>query len=199
MKVKNVLLTLIVLALFACSSDDLTNNLQDVNSEIQLEQNILNTSNASFQIPQTTQFSSEDEDGFILIGLGGINYGNCPEFMAPFRDNPSQQTGQLLDVRYDPSTPLDEINCIRKSFFEQFCYLRMFAYDPGDPYHDIWIEVENLTGCFRPNTRIDNFPLQNRVPPTSTDGVDGKTAVEKESDERASLCVRKPRNSSGCQ
>jgi len=200
MKFKNILLISIVTIFFSCNSDELTNDLQETNTETQIEEEIISISNTSSSIPQVTnQIFSEDEDGFVTIGLGGINYGNCPEFVAPFRDNPNQ-TGQLLEVFYDPSTPLDEINCIRKSFFEdpRFCYLRMFAYDPGDPYHDVWIEVDDLLGCDRPDIKIDNFPRQNELPPTSTDGTVADTAVEKESDEDVRLCARKPRNSSQC-
>lgn len=63
----------------------------------------------------------------------------CPEWIAPIASLDNQ--GEVIHIYYDPNlVSLDEINCIRKDFFERYCYLRMSRLqNEQDPYHDVWV------------------------------------------------------------
>ena len=72
--------------------------------------------------------------------------GGCDDWTAPWA-NIQLDDGKLLDVYYDSNeVSLDNINCVRKFFFEMYPNLRLVLIEPGNPYHDIWYIISDGTG-----------------------------------------------------
>lgn len=101
----------------------------------------------------------------------------CKKWVAPVQQ--PQQIGEEIDIFYDSTLVSEkEINCIRRSFFEQFCNLRMsIEQDDLDPYHDIWVIVDNLNS--------EECSFEN----PGSGGVAAKNAVQK-AEEDPRVCVR---------
>lgn len=159
----NFILTLAALLIvFSCSTEDLQldrqniNNTQNVNldlkvddqiesdnSKIQLEAdyNNLETSNPIDRNSTVSIEISEDVNASLGIGSGIPLGNNCPDFEAPVAS--LSETSDFV-IRYNSTIPVNEINCIRKEYFERFPCLRMSAIQSSDPYIDAWVVINNI-------------------------------------------------------
>ncbi len=172
-----VLIFIIVTIIFsACTAENSSEELQEIDfsSSSTIENTtgsnqLLDISNENLNINSTTELnvkendpipSSFDDDNFIGVPLGG----GCPSWTPPFVQ--PGETGLLLHVYYNPNlVPLDQINCVRQDYSQQFCNLRFVAANPGDPYHDIWTFVSDLNCSIGPSAGKDSAETATQTDP----------------------------------
>lgn len=151
MKTKfKVLIFVALLCIASCSKEnyDSTEEAETLTVDIQedaLVLEITNTNNISKEanIPTSdldTKTESDKKAGTVAKSMspfGPPQGGGCEDWSAPWWTGPIAHY-RYLDVYYDSNVPLNEINCVRQSLFEQNPGIFLYYKDPGNPYHDVW-------------------------------------------------------------
>ena len=184
MKKKSILL-LIIMMIFSCSVDEAIEDDTLINAKTEADFNtIIETSpskETDVEIGPEKQLTKDifnhgglfNDNTTTSIGsatLGGFGDPDqgCGDFVAPFVFDPSFHIGYIVyNVYYDSTViSIDEINCIRKEYFEEFSCLRIEEgyLNPNTPYHDVWYFICDPTsgqggsGPPRPENKASTDP-----------------------------------------
>jgi len=161
MKNKFILTLAVAFLTFACSTDSIITEGQDLNEIQQIEENRLDSLNITpLDSPQTSSFNGNFGSGPLVDESGDQG---CNDFIAPFYydavDGPIQE---VIDVYYESAiVDQDEINCIRKEFFNQFPNCIRFGPINNDPFHDVWVLICEPEISYNNDLFIQ--PVTNRV------------------------------------
>jgi len=122
MKVKNLILVILSVVIFGCSTEENTINTTEANLEMNIKK-------------ATTSNSGEDQarSTFPCTLLPSCD----PDYEFPTMVSAPGFETRL--ITYDADQTLEEIHCLRQRFFDCFSELRMNLFQPPSDHQDSWI------------------------------------------------------------
>ena len=100
------------------------------------------------------QEESIEEIEAVNVGVSITPFVCDPDWRAPIA--PQDQSGVKIHITYDENLTPDEINCIRQEYFSEQDCLKMYFFQPQNPYHDIWFVVFCSTGAASTAQTVEN-------------------------------------------
>lgn len=137
-----IALTLVFLTIFmlACSSDEIINNSQQETNLVVDSQDPIQAATSALMITETNAEDPKNEQNT----QNRSSVFPCDPPISCFQQvvidtlHPNSTGYRVIQIEYDNSLPLSEVDCARRQFFDCFEELKMNFLQNSDPYRDTW-------------------------------------------------------------